>query len=164
MENLFLVDGRIFLDKQTNCNIEIWDKVIGGFEDQICKVDFLQIFPIHLCDPGLESNCSEKTVAPLHRGLHLLHGRLQRLHPAQKVVLARMQLAQSVPVLLQNDAIGDHPHEPLVLEEAEQGVGGGVWSEFLTSHHPPASQALRQKFLHVQSQLNLNRKSLFALF
>ena len=67
-----------------------------------------------------------------------------------------MELAQSVPVLpFQDDTVRDYPHEPLVLEEAEEWVRGGVWSEPLPSHNPASSQALRQKFLHVQSQLNL---------
>ena len=122
----------------------------------------LQIFSIHFCHSSLESNCSEKAVVPLHLHLHLLHGGLQGLHPAQKVVLTRMQLAESVPVFLQNDPIGDHPHEPLVLEKPEQRVRGGIRSESLTSYHPAPSQALWQKFLHIQSQLNLHWKSIFT--
>ena len=66
-----------------------------------------------------------------------------------------MQLTKSVPVVLEDDTVGDHPHEPLVLEEPDEGVGGRVGGERLASNHPAASQALWKELLHVQGQLNL---------
>ena len=66
-----------------------------------------------------------------------------------------MQLTESVPIILEDDTVGDHPHEPLVLEEPDEGVGGDVGAERLASNHPAASQALWKELLHVQGQLNL---------
>ena len=77
--------------------------------------------------------------------------------PAEKIVLSRVELAESVPVLsvFKDDAVGNHPHEPLVLEETEEGVRGGIRGERLASHYPTSSKALGQKLLNVQSQFNL---------